>query len=392
MSSCIRNADVEIWAGIRRGIIGSVMLVAALAAINSQIVSAQGVTESTIIIGQSGPLTGVLAASYKEGLSGAQIYFDAINKRGGINGRKIVVESLDDKQDVKLALGNAQILIEEKRVLALFMYRTTPAIEAALPLAEKAGVPFLFPQVGSAAAYDPNLRYSFTIRAAYQVEARQAIEQLVRLGSTKIAVLAADDAFGRDCMKGVELGMDSAKLKPAAIEKFDNKSADVTSAVSNFMKAKPQAVLIIANARAAADFIKKSRAQDFNPTFITLSNTSSQGFIDDLGEAGRGVGIMQVFPSPTTGSGVSIEFAKALLDTPDIKASYATLQGYLSARVLVEGLRRAGKKPSRESLVRALEEVKMNFNDYRIQYGSNMHHGSNFLELSIVGKGGKIKL
>jgi branched-chain amino acid transport system substrate-binding protein len=392
MSKHIRHSSIETNGNIRRGIIGLVMLIAELLGVNSQTMFAQGVTESTITIGQSGPLTGVLAASYKEALSGAQVYFDIVNKRGGINGRKIVVESLDDKQDPRLAADNTRILIEEKKVLALFMYRTTPAIEAALPMAEKAGVPFLFPQVGSAAAYNSKIRYCFTIRAPYQAEAQQAIEQLVRLGATKIAIFAADDAFGRDGTKGAELGMQSAKIKPVTIEKFDNKSTDVTGSVTNLIKAKPQAVLIIANARATADLIKKSRLQDFNPTFITLSNTSSQVFIDDLGDAGRGVGIMQVFPSPTTGSGVSIEFAKALLDAPDIKASYATLQGYLSAKVLVEALRRAGKKPSRESLVRALEEVKMNFNDFRIHYAPNMHHGSNFLELSIVGKGGKIKL
>jgi branched-chain amino acid transport system substrate-binding protein len=353
---------------------------------------AQGVTDSSILLGQSGPLTGVLAGPYKEMLLGAQVHFDEINKRGGINGRKIVIESLDDKQDVKISIENTRILIEEKRVLALFMYRTSPSIEAALPVAEKSGIPFLFPQVGAITAYNPKLRYSFTIRTPYQAEAKQAVAQATRLGSTKIAMLVADDAFGRDAMKGAEAGMEEAKIKPVAVEKIDNKSADVTVALANFIKTQPQTVLIFANARAAADLIKKSRAKNFNPMFITLSNTSSQSFIDDLGEAGRGVGIMQVFPSPTRSTGVSIEFAKALESAPGVKASYATLQGYLSARVLVEALRRAGKKPSRESLVSALEGVTLNIGDFRIEYGSSDHHGSDFIELSIIGKGGQIKL
>jgi branched-chain amino acid transport system substrate-binding protein len=194
--------------------------------------------QTDIVIGNSSPLSGPIGPSNKEAIAGAQAYFDQVNKRGGVNGRKIAFIVMDDKQDTKISIENTRQLIETNNALALFMYRTSPVLEAVIPLAQAARVPVLFPQVGPAFAYDEKLKHVFTIRAPYQAEARIAIEQATRLGLTRIAILQADDAFGKDAIKGAEAAMAAAKISPVAVEKFDNKTSDVSAALDVFAKAK----------------------------------------------------------------------------------------------------------------------------------------------------------
>lgn len=348
--------------------------------------------QTDIVIGNSSPLGGPIGPSNKEAIAGAQAYFDQVNKRGGVNGRKISFMVMDDKQDTKISLENTRQLIEKNNALALFMYRTSPVLEAVIPVAQAAGVPVLFPQVGPAFAYDEKFKHVFTIRAPYQAEARIAIEQATRLGLTRIAVLQADDAFGKDAIKGAEAAMAAAKIVPVAVEKFDNKTSDVTAALDAFAKAKPQAVLLIASAKGASNMIKGARLKGLATQFITLSNTSSRAFVEDLGEAGRGVGIMQIVPNPLRGSALAAEFMKMLEATPDIKPSHAALQGFISAKVLVAAMQKSGKKLTREKLMGTLETMSFDYGGFRIRYSPTDHHGSDFVELSIIGKDGKVML
>lgn len=372
--------------GKRRSLRFCIFLVALIA------VNSPAFAQSDIVIGNSSPLSGPIGPSNKEAIAGAQAYFDQVNKRGGVNGRKISLVVMDDKQDTKISVENTRQLIEKNNALVLFMYRTSPVLEAVIPLAQAARVPVLFPQVGPAFAYDEKFKHVFTIRAPYQAEARIAIEQATRLGLNRIAILQADDAFGKDAIKGAEAAMTAAKIVPVAVEKFDNKTSDVTAAVNAFVKAKPQAVLLIASAKGASNLIKGARLAGLSTQFITLSNTSSRAFIEDLGEAGRGVGIMQIVPNPLRGSALAAEFMKMLEATPDIKPSHAALQGFVSAKVLVEAMQKSGKKLTREKLVSTLETMKFDYGGFRIKFSPASHHGSDFVELSIIGKDGKLML
>jgi branched-chain amino acid transport system substrate-binding protein len=348
--------------------------------------------QNDIVIGNSSPQGGPIGPSNKEAIAGAQAYFNQVNERGGINGRKISFVVLDDKQDTKISLENTRQLIEKNNALALFMYRTSPVLEATIPIAEAAKVPMLFPQVGPAFAYDQKNKYVFTIRATYQAEARIAIEQATRLGLTRIAILQSDDTFGRDAIKGAEAAMLAAKVAPVAIEKFDNKTSEVSAAIDAFVKAKPQAVLLIGSAKGASNLIKGARLKGLNAQFITLSNTSSRAFVEDLGEAGRGVGIMQIVPNPLRGTALAAEFMKMLEATPDIKPSHAALQGFVSAKVLVEAMQKSGKNLTREKLISMLETMSFDYGGFRIKFSPTDHHGSDFVELSIIGKDGKLML
>jgi branched-chain amino acid transport system substrate-binding protein len=350
------------------------------------------VTGDTIVLGHSAPFSGVLAASNREAIDGAKAVFEGVNKRGGVHGRRIELVMMDDKQDVKVSLENTRKLIDQNRAFALFMYRTSPVLEATLPIVEKERVPLLFPQVGPSFLYDPKLRQVFTLRATYQAEAKMAVEQATRLGLKRIAVLVADDAFGRDAFKGAEAAMASAGLSPVAIEKFDNKTANVDAAIEKFAKIQPQAVILISGAKPSAALIKGTKLKGLSAQFIALSNSSSQSFIDELGEAGRGVGIMQVMPNPLRGSGVAADFMKLRESAPYVKASHAAFQGYLSARIVVDALQRTGKSLTRERLINTLQNMSVDYGGFKVGFTPDDRHGSDFVELSIVGKNGKILL
>ena len=114
-----------------------------------------GVTADKILIGQSAGFTGSVAGAVKEQTAGAKAYFDVVNARGGVHGRKIVLESMDDGFDPKRTPEVIQKLIVEKKVFALFLSRGTPTNEAALPILEKYKVPLIGPSTGAMSMYEP---------------------------------------------------------------------------------------------------------------------------------------------------------------------------------------------------------------------------------------------
>src|SRR3990167_10016644 len=137
-------------------------------------------------IGQTTGVTGAVAATVKESSLGAQLYLDATNAKGGVNGEKIELITLDDKFDTKLAAANARELIEQRQVLALFMSRGTPHTEGIIPILDQHGVPMIGPSTGAMTLHKPLRRHVFNVRATYQREAEKAIAHLASQGITRI--------------------------------------------------------------------------------------------------------------------------------------------------------------------------------------------------------------
>lgn len=360
----------------------------ALFGLAASFAAAQG-TGNTIVIGQSAPYTGgVLGPVTKEGTDGALAYFDWVNARGGVHGRKIVLEAMDDQQDPKKTVENTRILIEQKNVIALFMYRTTPSVQGAIPLATAAKVPIIGSQVGPNFLYEPVNQYVFNIRARYQDEAIAALEYLFSVGNERVAFLQADDAYGKDVAAGVQEGLKRANGKLVSMATFDNRTTDVGPASEIILKSQPDAVILAAGNKPAAAFIKKMRESGSAAQFVTLSNTSSESFIKELGEFSHGVVVAQVVPYPYNISNrLSREFRSVLKEHPRVAPSYASMQGFIAAKVLVEGLRRAGPQPTREKLVKGLETMqKFDLGDFMIDFSPQTRQGSKYVELTVIGR------
>ncbi|KRD26549.1 MULTISPECIES: ABC transporter substrate-binding protein [Acidovorax] len=352
-----------------------------------------GTGHAQILIGQTAGFSGQVAAGVKETTDGALLYIDAVNAKGGVNGQKIELTSLDDKFDPKLAAENARKLIEENNVSALFLTRGTPHTEAIIPMLEKHGVALVGPSTGAMVLHQPVRKYIFNVRATYQREAEKAMTHLASMGITRIALVFADDSFGADGVIGAQKGLTAAKLTPVVSEKFDRAKPDFTPIAAKVSKADAQAVLIIASGSAVVDASSALRTAGSAAQIVTLSNNASGGFIKSLGNNARGVIVTQVYPNERAVTYAMVKEAQELARAKGLnEISPAMLEGYAAAKVLVEGLKRAGPKPSREKIHTALESLrKFDLGGLEISYTPEDHTGLDFADLSIIGTDGRFR-
>jgi ABC-type branched-subunit amino acid transport system substrate-binding protein len=350
-----------------------------------------GITADKIIIGQAAGFTGSVAGTVKELTAGAQAYFDYINKKGGIHGRKIVLESMDDGFDPKKTPEVVKKLIEEKNVFAMFLARGTPTTEAAYAVLEKAQVPMIGPSTGAMSMYDPPRKYMFPVRASYHSETFKIVPQLVNMGINRIAILYVDDSFGKDGLAGVQAAMKASNLTPVAVVSHPRGATKLDDEVAAIGKADPQAIIMVTVLDAGVAFVKQMKKSGRNPVMLTLSNNSSNAFIKNLGEDGWGVAVSQVSPFPFSRTMlITKEFHDVISGRTDVAPSYSSMEGFIAAKVLVEGLRRAGPKPTREKLIAGLESMnKFDMGGVDVSYGPQLRAGTSFIDITIISKSGK---
>ncbi len=350
-----------------------------------------GVSHAQIRIGQPSGFTGSVATGVKENTDGARLYFDAVNARGGVNGQKIELISVDDKFDPKLTPDIARKLITEQGVVALFLNRGTPHSQALLPVIEELKVPLVGPSTGAMVLHKPVHPYVFNVRATYQREAEKAIVHLTTIGITRIGILQTDDSFGADAVQGALRGLESRQLKPVFLEKLDRAKPDLPRLAGIVAQNDPQAVIFIASANTVAEGTKAIRAQGSRAQVVTLSNNASGGFIKLLGEHARGTIVTQVFPYERSLSAPIVKEAADLARARNLdEVTPAMLEGFAAAKVLVEGLRRAGPSPTPAKLIQALEGFrKVDIGGLEVSFSPNDHSGLDYADLSIIGPDGK---
>ena len=349
-----------------------------------------GAAQAQILIGQTAGFSGPVASGVKEASDGARLYIDAVNAKGGVNGQQIELISMDDKFEAKLAAENARQLIKDRHVIALFLNRGTPPTEAINPVLEEFGVPLIGPSTGAMVLHQPVKKYIFNVRATYQREAEKAVEHLHTLGVQRIAIIHTDDSFGLDGLQGAMRGFQKAKLEPVTVLKTNRKNPDFNALAGPIGKTQTQAVIWIGSGTHVVDGLKALHAAGQTPQVVTLSNNAASGFVKALGDHARGVVVSQVFPSVRSGSVPMVKEAQTLAAAKKMTLSPAMLEGFAAAKVLVEGLQRAGKSPTRERLRAALEGMKSyNLGGLEVGYGPDDHTGLDYVELSIIGADGR---
>lgn len=344
-----------------------------------------------LTVGQTAGHTGTVAASVKEATQGARMYFDIVNAGGGVNGQKITLVSMDDKFDAQLAVANAKALIDQG-VIALFLNRGTPLTQAIMPLLTEHKIPLVAPSTGAMALHKPVHPWLFNVRAPYQREAERAIEHLSLIGVDRIAIVQVDDSFGEDAVLGALAGL--AKVNKAAVahEKYDRAKPDFGPLVPKLLARQPQAVLFIGSGTAVVQGMKAVRAAGSAAQLVTLSNNASAGFIKDLGDIAYGVVVSQVFPYERSVAKPIIKEALEAARKAGIELTPTTVEGYVSAKVLVEGLKRAGPKPTRESLRKALDGMShFDVGGIEVGYSPTDHTGLDYVDLAIVDHSGKFR-
>jgi branched-chain amino acid transport system substrate-binding protein len=353
-----------------------------------------GVTDKTIVLGQSAALSGPASALGTAMRDGALAYFESVNAAGGVNGRQIVLTTLDDGYDPARAGANTGTLVDKEQVFALFGYVGTPTSNAALPWVGKQGIPFFAPMTGAQSFREPFDRNVFNIRDGYAQETEKIVEHLEAIGASKqIAVLYQNDAYGKSGLEGVTQALKKRKLAAIATASVERNSTDVAAAVAKLKAAAPRAVIMISAYKSSAAFIRAMRKDAASvPFFWNVSFVGSRALAGELGAESRGVMISQVIPSPWDDKlGLVKEYRKLYLTKPGREPDYASLEGFMAAKVFVEGLRHVKGEPTRKSFVHALESMgAYNLGGYTVTFGAGDHNGSGYVDLSIITEGGKI--
>jgi ABC-type branched-subunit amino acid transport system substrate-binding protein len=350
-------------------------------------------TQAQIRIGQTAGFTGPVAAGVKDMTAGAKLYFDTINARGGIDGKQIELVSLDDHFEPPLAAKNAGTLVADSKVVALFLSRGTPQTQAMLPVLEQAKIALVAPLTGAMLLRRPVQPYVFNVRASSAREAQRAVEHLVGVGVMHIAVVSPQDPSGVDAVAGATAGFDAAKIKPALLAQFDQQKPEFGPLVESLKKIDPQAILFVGSSQAVASGVKLLRTAGSRAQIVTLSNNASKGFIDAMAANAHGTIIAQVFPNEKSLSSPLIkeiiDFAKAA-HVEDITPSL--VEGFADAKVVVEAIKRAGRNPTRASVLTALNGMSAyDLGGLRISYSADDHTGLDFVDLSIVDSVGKLR-
>lgn len=357
-----------------------------------------GVTDTSITLGMTSPFSGPNGAYGLEMKETITAYFDQINKSGGINGRKLDLITLDDGYETDKTVANTKKLIEESKVFALLQYYgSSPTTQAMNDVFGPAKVPLVGTISGAGTLRqpikdNPNNRYMFNVRASYADETEAIVNQLVSLGLKNIAVFYQNDGFGKSGLDGVTSALKKHNITPSAVGTVERNSLDVDAAVKAIAKTNPQAVVMVTLFKPTAAFVQAMRKANQNPQFMTLSPVGASQLVEALGNDARGIGISQVMPYPFNDTTLVVkEYQRILKAQKNEKFSYYGIEGYVTAKVMVEALRRAGKDLTREKLVQTLEGMSnVDVGGYRVNFSPTERSGSRFVDLTVIGSGGRI--
>jgi ABC-type branched-subunit amino acid transport system substrate-binding protein len=354
----------------------------------------KGVTPTEIRLGASAVLSGPLGPQTADYGVGSRLYFEAVNAAGGVHGRKISYVTLDDGFDVKRAVENTRKLIEEDGVFMIYNSTGTAQTGAILPLLAETRTIAFGPVTGASAFRDKFNPYLFHVRASYANEARRIISQLKQMGISRIAVFYQDDGLGKTLLAELRQAASLEKITFVLETKIDPAQPDFAAAAVATEKAQPQAVVLGTAGTTFTSYIKAVHQTAAKPGFYGFSVASLDVINRELKEQGRGIVLTQIMPSlRNTTIPVVAEYLKLLREkTPDARPSASQFEGFVHAKLLVEGLRKAGRSLTTDSFIKAMEATgDISFGRFVAKYSPQSHNGSSYVEMAIVDNEGQLR-
>ncbi len=353
-----------------------------------------GLWAAELVVAQVAPFAGNLAGAGRDFNLGAMIGFDDINARGGVNGNTIRFVSRDDGNKPQETVRLVESLIKSEEPIAFIGLIGSDGAEALIKKGDlaQAGVPVL--GVRSGAKSLRNEHMFFHLRPSDREEAEKVADQLITMGIQSIGVFYEDE-IGLEGLAGVDDELKAKKLKMVVAASYKKGSLDVSAAVGAIGKAKPAAVIMLSSTVASVAFVKEYRAAGHTSQLMIASRTDAEQFQEQVGaEMARGISVAQVAPSPYRRQlAVAADFERLTkkIGLSRARVNFASLEGYLAARVLIEGLKQSGKTPTRAALLRALESMKnADVGGFAVNFSTPQHTGSQYVELSVFGSGGRI--
>jgi ABC-type branched-subunit amino acid transport system substrate-binding protein len=313
-----------------------------------------------------------------------------VNEAGGVHGRKIELVSLDDGNQVPKAEANTKKLVEEDGVFALFGYASATLSRPALPIVEKQKVPFVAPFTGA----DPMRvfnKHVYNLRGSYAEELDKIVDHFEPLGVKRFSIVYYDDVVGRENLTAVERALAKRNLKPVSVAAFaDRAKPDIEGGLKQIAAGQPDVVILTTLYKATADFIRLAQKSGMGASMASNSFPGASPLAKELGKEGQGTIVATVVPPPTKRSlPVVSEYQHDIeLQTGAKNYSFTSLESYIGAKVVVEALKRAGPKPTREAFAQALDSMKaFDVGGYSVTFAPDNHNGSSFVELTVIGSG-----
>jgi ABC-type branched-subunit amino acid transport system substrate-binding protein len=321
---------------------------------------APGVQANQILVGSCAALDGPARFLGLQTVIGATAYLKHINAEGGIYGRKVQLLAFDDGYEPAKAEFCFNRLLKEN-VFAAGFFVGTPTAAKYVPKAEENKLPVVGLFTGAELLYSPLKHYVVNVRASYFDETREQVENLWNiLGVHKIGIIYQDDAFGTAVLDGLQAALKKYHATPVALGTFPRNTVDVDKGMATVRAGTPQAVLLVGTYSPLAEIVKKAHAMGWNPIFLTVSFVGTEKFIAEAGKDAEGTIITQVVPPYTRTDFPTVALYRQVMSMyyPSEQPSFVSLEGFVDAMVLVEGLKRAGKDLSREKLIKGLESIE----------------------------------
>jgi branched-chain amino acid transport system substrate-binding protein len=366
------------------------------AAISPALAETRGVTETSILIGSCSALDGPISFLGRQTVMGASAYLHMINDEGGVFGRKIQLQAFDDSYDPDRAPACFKRMTREG-VFALGFFVGTPTAKAYVPLAQEDKTPVVGLFTGAQLLYEPLKHEVINVRASYYDETREVVDKLWEQNIRKIGVIYQDDPFGKTVLDGVKLALQKHNATPVATGHFDRGSVEIEAGLREVMAVRPQAVVMVGPYASAAAIAKQAHAAGWRPQFLTVSFVGTEKFISEAGADAEGTIITQVMPPYDRTDYPTVALYRKCLAkySPGEPPTFTSLEGFVDALVLVEGLKRAGKDITREKFITAIESIHdMNVGlgpRLVLNYSATDHKGFDNVYPTIV-KGGQAVL
>ncbi len=334
----------------------SLLMVCSLAA--PAMAQAPGVSDSQIKIGSCAVLDGPNRQYGIQIVLGATAYFDYINDHGGVNGRKLILSSFDDGYDPERT-GACFASLKREKVFAAGFFFGSATTAKYLPLLEAEHMPLVGTYSGAPFIYEPVKHGIFNLRASYNDETRELVDNLWRSDARRIGVIYQDDAFGKTVLDSAKLALAKHNAAPVAVGSYTRNALDVSQAIESVHAAKPEVVFLATTYAAAAEIVKRAHAQGWRPLFVSGSYIGTDAFITAAGKEAEGVVSTQIVPPYDSTDLPTVKLYRECLGKymSGTQPSPTSLEAFVNAMVIAEGLKRAGKDPTREKFIAAIESM-----------------------------------
>jgi ABC-type branched-subunit amino acid transport system substrate-binding protein len=364
----------------QRKSLASILGLLLLAGENSLRAADPGVTDTEILLGSSLALEGPASFLGTQTNHGMEAYIRSLNEKGGVNGRKVRVIAYNDGYEPVPCVTNTQKLINEDKVFSLTCYVGTPTSVKALPVWTNAKVPLLGFFTGAEPLRSPFNRYSLHVRPSYYQEADAIVDAFVnKLNYKKIAVFYQYDAFGEAVKKGTEIALQKYGLTPVAYGSFERNTLNVDEGLQKIVSSNPDAIVMVGTYSPLAKFVKEAKKAGLSKTvFHTVSFVGPEAFAKELGSDASRCVVTQVMPPYENNTLPVVKEYKTALKKyfPGDSPNFVSLEGFVNAKVLGEGLKRAGKDITREGFIDAVESMNsFDLGGIMVTYGPEDHVG-----------------